>query len=128
MERTEAEGGKPFEAATVKTKFDLRGNGKIALPMVICNTPDGFEVKWIDLTLKGLHWGNRLEHNTSQTSAQVQAVVEKEYLPVTYITDKLLKKSSKDGGTTYIGVAKPEGLPEDTKVFTISSLKDLIPA
>ena len=133
MERSEQEGGKPFEAATVKTKFELRGEGSIALPMVVCRTPDGTSIKWIDLTLKGLSWGNRVESNSVQTSDQVRAIVEKEFLPFTFITDILKKKAAKnkpkitDPGLTYIGLLSPEGLATDAKAFTLNSFKELIP-
>ena len=133
MERSEQEGGKPFEAATVKTKFELRGEGSIALPLVICRNSAETSIKWIDLTLKGLSWGNRVEKNNVQTTDQVRAIVEKQFLPLTFITDMLKKKAGNpkpkltDQGITYIGLLAPDGLPSDAKVLTLNSFKDLIP-
>jgi hypothetical protein len=146
MERTQAEKGKPFEAKTVKSKADMRGKNKVALPLVFINNGDGtFTVKWINAFLKGLFAGNATENNTLSTTTMIRSIVENKYLTVEYLVDLLTKKpdvtvvfedelgdglkedvADIENGVTYIGREVPEGLPEETKTITLLNLHELL--
>jgi hypothetical protein len=140
MERTPAQRGKPFEAATVQTKSELRGKGKIALPLVFVRGAKGeWSVKWLHLYLKGQKCGNRVEKNRLSTALLVRSVVEREYLTVSYLADLLARKAGSfawyEGQTfapnepvTFIGLVAPEGLPPGSTVITPANLASLIPA
>ncbi|MFD7812925.1 TerD family protein [Streptomyces sp. NPDC059785] len=138
--------GRPFEPRTVRMKSELRGAGRIALPLVFKREDDGrWRAKWLHLYLKGISYGNRVEENQLSVSAVVRAVVEREHLSVRYLTDLMTDDSTTvtlwdgeapapDGPVTYIGLERPEALPgaqdlhPDSRIITLENLRDLIPA
>ncbi|MGP4024045.1 hypothetical protein [Actinomadura sp. 3N407] len=128
--------GRPFEARTVRMKSDLRGPGRVALPMVFMRGDDGrWRAKWLHLHLKGGLEFNQVEGNRVTTSNLVRGIVERRFLTVGFLTDLIdAEKTSRwdgnvpDGPVTYIGLERPEGLHEDSRVFTPENLGDLIPA
>ncbi|MFH9983310.1 hypothetical protein ACH4ND_29585 [Streptomyces sp. NPDC017179] len=130
--------GRPFEPRTVRMKSELRGAGRVALPLVFRREDDGrWRAKWLHLYLKGISSANRVEENQLSVSKVVRAVVEREHLTVSYLIDLM------DGDTTtvglwdgepvpdepvmYIGLERPEGLHPDSQVITLENLRDLIP-
>ncbi|TDC82160.1 TerD family protein [Actinomadura sp. 7K507] len=128
--------GRPFEARTVRMKSELRGPGRVALPMVFMRGDDGrWRAKWLHLHLKGLAQFNRVEGNRVTTSMLVRGIVERRFLTIAYLADLIdagemtfWDGEAPDGPVTYIGLERPEGLHEDSRVFTLENLGDLIPA
>jgi hypothetical protein len=140
--------GAPFEAATVRMKSDLRGSGRVALPVAFLRGEDGrWRAKWLHFYLKGRATMNVVQGNRLSTSLLARTVIERDYLrvgylagllgtrtadgaPVTAATPDDLAAALKDapGPVTYIGLDRPEGLPADATVFTLANLASLIPA
>ncbi|MFF9331359.1 TerD family protein [Streptomyces albogriseolus] len=130
--------GRPFEPRTVRMKSDLRGTGRVALPLVFRREDDGrWRAKWLHLYLRGISSANRVEENQMSVSKVVRAVVEREYLTVRYLTGLMAGRGTAvdvwDGGpvpdepVTYIGLERPEGLHPDSVVVTLEYLRDVIP-
>ena len=137
MERTKKQKGKPFEPRTVKTKFDIRGKGNVALPLVFIRDNDNkWVAKWLNMYLNGMPNMNMVENNMMNTSLSVRTVVKREYLGIGYLIDLWLPKSKSfswyngqkiQDNTTFVGINAPEGLPKDTTVFTINNVQDMLP-
>ncbi|MEU1435622.1 hypothetical protein ABZ438_16165 [Streptomyces sp. NPDC005786] len=130
--------GRPFEPRTVRMKSELRGTGRVALPLVFRREDDGrWHAKWLHLYLRGISSANRVEQNQVSVSKVVRAVVEREYLTVRYLIDLMSGDGGAvdlwdggpvpDGPVTYIGLERPEGLHPDSRVITLENLRDLIP-
>ncbi|WP_310740532.1 hypothetical protein [Microbispora sp. H10885] len=129
MTRDATQEGRPFEPRTVRMKSDLRGSGRIALPLVFLRGDDGaWRVKWLHLYLSGHPAFNQVEGNRVTTSLLVRSIVERDYLRVGYLADLLRSKASAGGHVTYIGLETPPGLPEGARVYTPATLHELIPA
>ncbi|WP_200824577.1 TerD family protein [Nonomuraea solani] len=129
MTRDGEQEGRPFEPRTVRMKSDLRGSGRVALPLVFLRDDDGgWRVKWLHLYLRGHPAFNQVEGNLVGASLLVRSVVERDYLRVRYLTGLLQAKGSSAGHTTYIGLTAPGDLPEGTRVYTPATLHELIPA
>ncbi|MFB7721830.1 MULTISPECIES: hypothetical protein [unclassified Nocardia] len=138
MSRDAYQRGQPFEPKTVRAKSELRGAGRIALPLVFFRTGygTGWRAKWLHLHLSGAPDFNRVESNHVTASALARAVVEREYLHVGYLLGLMSAGSESalwDGGpiaepVTFIGLTRPEGLPAGSRVITPENLGDLIPA
>ncbi|WP_435058295.1 hypothetical protein [Streptomyces sp. bgisy060] len=130
--------GRPFEPRTVRMKSDLRGTGRVALPLVFRRGDDGgWRAKWLHLYLKGISAANRVEENQVSVSKAVRALVEREQLTVGYLIDLMSRGTTvtelwdggpvPDGPVTYIGLERPEGLHPDSRVITLENLRDVIP-
>ncbi|SEP05549.1 TerD family protein [Actinacidiphila rubida] len=130
--------GKPFEARTVRMKSELRGPGRVALPLVFLRAPDGgWQAKWLHLYLRGQPAANRVEGNRVTVAALVRGIVEREYLTVRHLTGLMADRATTvtvwdgqavpDGPVTYVGLARPDGLHPDSAVITQENLRDLIP-
>jgi stress response protein SCP2 len=135
--------GKPFEAATVKTKGELRGAHKVALPLVFIREGDSWTVKWLNSSLKGYSWGNATENNTLNSAVLTRALVETDYLTVNYLVDLLTRgkgtavviskpedidfdEIAEDVDVTYIGKDLSLTLPDRVKTITLSNLHELL--
>ncbi|MDX2529077.1 TerD family protein [Streptomyces europaeiscabiei] len=138
MVRDGEQKGRPFEPRTVRMKSELRGVGKVALPLVFRREDDGrWRAKWLHLYLRGISSANRVEENQVSVSKVVRALVEREQLTVGYLIDLMARDTTVmdlwDGGpvpdepVTYIGLERPEGLHPDSRVITLGNLRDLIP-
>lgn len=130
--------GRPFEPRTVRMKSELRGAGRVALPLVFRREEDGrWRAKWLHLHLKGISSANRVEENQISVSKVVRAVVEREYLTVRYLIGLMSDRTTAvelwdgervpDEPVTYIGLERPEGLHPDSRVITLDNARDLIP-
>ncbi|MEV4230560.1 hypothetical protein AB0J81_26385 [Streptomyces bobili] len=130
--------GRPFEPRTVRMKSELRGVGRVALPLVFRREDDGrWRAKWLHLYLKGISAANRVEENQVSVSKVVRALVEREHVTVRYLiglmSDDTTTVDLWDGGPVpdepvlYIGLERPEGLHPDSRVITLENLRDLIP-
>ncbi|MFJ1730683.1 TerD family protein [Streptomyces sp. NPDC088254] len=131
--------GRPFEPRTVRMKSELRGVGRVALPLVFRREDDGrWRAKWLHLYLRGVSEANRVEENQVSVSKVVRAVVEREQLTVRHLVELMSDATTTvdlwDGGqvpdepVTYIGLERPEGLHPDSRVITLENLRDVIPA
>lgn len=147
MTRDSAQRGLPFEAATVRMKTVLRGEDKVAMPVVFFRGDDGaWYAKWLNLGLRGataLWGGHRVEENRVSTQLLVEGIMARQYLTLRYLADALKARNTvalmRDGWqdwlaerpagpVTYIGIERPEKLPEDAEVFTLGQLGGLVPA
>ncbi|MET9959941.1 TerD family protein [Streptomyces sp. NPDC006326] len=131
--------GLPFEPRTVRMKSELRGPGRVALPLVFLRGPDGrWRAKWLNLYLKGTPSSNRVESNRVTVATLLRGIVEREQLTVRYLTELMTGSATTvtlwDGKTvpagpvTYIGLERPDGLHRQSRIITPENLGDLIPA
>lgn len=138
MLRDDEQKGRPFEPRTVRMKSELRGTGRVALPLVFRREDDGrWRAKWLHLYLKGISSANRVEENQVSVSKVVRAIVEREYLTLRYLIDLMSGDATAvdlwdgepvpDEPVMYIGLERPEGLHPDSLVITLENLRDLIP-
>ncbi|QIQ01561.1 TerD family protein [Streptomyces liangshanensis] len=138
MLRDAEQKGRPFEPRTVRVKSELRGAGRVALPLVFRREDNGrWRAKWLHLYLTGLSSENRVEEHQVSVSKVVRAVVEREYLTVWNLVELMSGgtsavelwdgRSAPDEPVTYIGLERPEGLHPDSRVVTLENLRDLIP-
>jgi hypothetical protein len=128
-------------------KSDLRGSGRVALPLAFLRGEDGrWRAKWLHFYLKGHPVMNVVQGSRLSTSLLARTVIERDYLRVSYLA-KLMAARTADitytkaatpeelalavrgaaGPVTYIGLGRPEGLPDDAAVFTLANLAGLIP-
>jgi hypothetical protein len=140
MTRSAEQKGLPFEPRTVRMKSDLRGAGRIALPMVFMRGDDGkWRTKWLHLYLAGRPSFNQVEGGKVTTRLLTRAIVERDYLRVSYITDLMARKGGRVTAyqpgcalgadpVTFVGLEQPDGLPEGSEVFTLNRLRELVPA
>ena len=130
--------GRPFEPRTVRMKSELRGAGRVALPLVFQRGDDGrWRAKWLHLYLKGISEANQVEENQVSVSKVVRALVEREQLTTGYLIDLMSRDTTvidlwdgepvPDEPVMYIGLERPEGLHPDSRVITLENLRDLIP-
>ncbi|MFG2976792.1 TerD family protein [Streptomyces sp. NPDC048331] len=131
--------GRPFEPRTVRMKSDLRGPGRIALPLVFLRGADGrWRAKWLHLYLTGSPSYNRVEGNRVTVAMLMRAVVDREQLTVRHLIELMTGSATTvtvwDGKTipagpvTYIGLERPEKLHPGSRIVTPENLRDLIPA
>ncbi|WP_155387989.1 TerD family protein [Catellatospora paridis] len=133
--RTREQRGAPFDARTVRARSHLRGQGRIALPMVFARGERGWQAVWLHLYLGGRPSFNRVEDNTFSTAARVRALVERRHLTVSYLVDLWRARAEvmtwngrlPDEPVTFIGLSAPEGLPEGSEAYTLDRLAELIP-
>lgn len=140
MTRSAEQKGVPFEPRTVRMKSDLRGAGRIALPLVFMRGDDGaWRAKWLHLYLKGRPSFNQVEGGRITTGLLTRAIVERDYLRVSYITDLMAAKAGRvtayeaacvlgQDPVTFVGLEQPEELPKGSQVFTLNRLRELVPA
>ncbi|WP_411147978.1 TerD family protein [Streptomyces sp. A30] len=130
--------GRPFEARTVRMKSELRGPGRVALPLAFLRGEDGrWRAKWLHLYLKGTPTSNRVEGNRVSVATLLRGIVEREQLTVRYLTELMADATTgttvwdgtsvPEGPVTYIGLERPEGLHPDSRIVTLENLRDLIP-
>ncbi|WP_128430107.1 TerD family protein [Streptomyces cyaneus] len=137
MVREGEQQGRPFEPRTVRMKSELRGPGRVALPLAFQRGEDGrWRAKWLHLYLKGNPASNRVEGNRVSVATLLRGVVEREQLTVRYLTDLMEAttttlwdgKTLPEGPVTYIGLQRPDGLHPASRILTPENLRDLIPA
>ncbi|SDM38253.1 hypothetical protein SAMN04487981_101334 [Streptomyces sp. cf386] len=129
--------GRPFEARTVRMKSELRGPGRVALPLAFWRGEDGrWRAKWLHLYLKGTPAANRVEGNHVSVATLLRGIVEREQLTVRYLTGLMNATTTTlwdgekipDGPVTFIGLQRPDGLHPESRILTPENLRDLIPA
>ncbi|EGG45277.1 TerD family protein [Streptomyces griseoaurantiacus] len=139
MLREPEQKGRPFEPRTVRMKSDLRGAGRVALPLVFQRGEDNqWRAKWLHLYLTGTPSANRVEENQVSVSKLVRALVERDQLTVRHLLDLMPVAPANvalctgawtppPDPVTYIGLESPEGLHPDSRIITLKNLRDLIP-
>ncbi|MDV7219690.1 TerD family protein [Streptomyces prunicolor] len=132
--------GRPFEPRTVRMKSELRGAGRVALPLVFLRGDDGgWRAKWLHLYLKGSPSANRVEENRVTVANLLRGIVEREQLTVRHLVELMSGEGAtvtlwdgegvpEGGPVTYIGLRRPDELPAGSRVVTSENLRDLIPA
>lgn len=137
MVREDEQQGRPFEPRTVHMKSELRGPGRVALPLAFQRGEDGrWRAKWLHLYLKGNPASNRVEGNRVSVATLLRGIVEREQLTVRYLTDLMEAttttlwdgKTLPEGPVTYVGLQRPDGLHPASRILTPENLRDLIPA
>ncbi|MBD0840611.1 TerD family protein [Streptomyces sp. TRM68416] len=128
--------GRPFEPRTVRMKSELRGPGRVALPLAFVRGEDGrWRAKWLHLYLRGTPTHNQVEGNRVSVATLLRGIVEREQLTVRYLAELMAGgavdvwdgETVPDGPVTYIGVRRPDGLHPDSRIVTVENLRDLIP-
>lgn len=138
MTRARAHRGRPFEPRTVRMRSEMRGSGRVAVPVVFGRGNDGsWTAKWLHLYLRGASWANRTEINRVTAAMLVRSIVQRRYLTVGYLVDMLRGKAGSyaeyaPGMTlaepvTFIGIERPDGLPDGSEVITLDRLNQLVP-
>ncbi len=133
--RTRDQRGAPFDPRTVRARSQLRGQGRVALPMVFARGERGWQVVWLHLYLSGRPSFNRVEENTFTTADRVQALAERRYLTMSYLIDRWRARAEvitwdgrlPDRPVTFIGIEAPQGLPDGSEAYTLDRLSELIP-
>ncbi|GAA2332621.1 hypothetical protein [Dactylosporangium salmoneum] len=133
--RTEDQRGVPFEPRTVRARSQMRGEGRIALPMVFARGEHGWQAVWLHLYLQGRPSFNRVEDNKLTVADRVRAVVERRYLTMSYLVDRWRERadvrtwdgSPPDEPVVFIGLEAPEALPEGSEAYSLDRLSELIP-
>ncbi|MBW6438602.1 hypothetical protein KZ829_33235 [Actinoplanes hulinensis] len=134
--RSPEQRGAPFDARTVRSRSQMRGKGRIALPVVFVKSGQGWQAVWLHLYLRGWPSFNRVEENTFTTAHRVRALMERRYLTMSYLVDRWRERTEvtlwdgtpPDEPVTFIGIHAPEGLPAGSEVYTLDRLAELIPA
>ncbi|MCY9782744.1 TerD family protein [Nocardiopsis sp. EMB25] len=144
MTRDGEQDGLPFEPRTVRFKSDLRGSSRVALPLMFSRGEDGrWTARWLHLFLPGRIGFNRVEETGVSASAIARALTEHESRTVGDLLDAMARSGAEvrafdaDGVAeetvpegrrwVYVGLERPDGLPEGTEVFTTRELGSLLP-
>ncbi|MFD6758736.1 hypothetical protein [Streptomyces roseolus] len=139
MLREGERGGRPFEPRTVRMKSDLRGPGRVALPVAFRRDDEGrWHAHWLHLCLRGTPSDNRVEDHRVSLAVLLRGAVERTPVTVRHLVE-LMRESGTEvtewsGGAppaepvTYLGLVRPEGLAPGSRVVTPENLRDLVPA
>jgi hypothetical protein len=117
-------------------KSDLRGAGRVALPVVFLRDEAGrWCAAWLHLRLTGFTHANQVETNRVAVATLMRGVLGRGYLTVGYLLDVLAERvevvDAADIGAeavTFLGFDDPGDLPEGSTVITPRNLGDVIPA
>jgi stress response protein SCP2 len=121
MARDETQDGLPFEPRTVRTKFELRGSSRVAMPLVFVREGGQWQAKWLNLFVAGRGFGNRVESNRLSTSLLVGAALMHQHLTVAYLANL-----SDADGESVIHIRR-ETSDDERNVITLANLRDVIP-
>ncbi len=127
---TRDQAGAPFEARTVRTRSEMRGAGRVALPAVFARGEDGsWTVTWLHLYLSGNPNFNQVEANRAGTAVLARGLLQREYLTVGYLVEVMRTAGTMvtawepgaelDGPVTFLGLHAPETVPDGTEVITL---------
>ncbi|CAM5292083.1 hypothetical protein STANM337S_00315 [Streptomyces tanashiensis] len=139
MLREAEQRGRPFEPRTVRMKSDLRGPGRVALPLAFERGEDGgWRARWLHLYLRGNPSENQVEENQVSVAVLLRGLLARTPLTVRHLVDLMASDATTttwwdgstppDGPVTYIGLERPADLPPGSRVLTPENLRDLIPA
>ncbi|MCP2204876.1 hypothetical protein LX90_008614 [Lentzea flava] len=116
--------GKPFEPATVRARCEMRGYGKVALPVIFerVDEGEGWVATWLHLYLRGMNWGNTV-HGTRDIARQVvSGVLRRKYFTVGRLAELIRRKTTSDGPRLHIALTRPE----NGDVATVDQLANLL--
>lgn len=127
--------GAPFDPRTVRSRSQMRGRGRVALPVVFAKRERGWEAVWLHLYLSGRPAFNRVEDNRFTTADRVRALVERRYLTMSYLVGLWGERNDvavwdgrlPAGPVTFVGIEAPDGLPDGSEVYTLDRLSELMP-
>jgi hypothetical protein len=129
--------GKPFEPRTVRMKAEVRGGGRVALPVVFEHTDRGWEAVWMNLFAHGESWGNRVEDNRLSSALLARTILNRRYLTLGYLIEAMSPRADRisewhegdayDGPVTFIGLERPEGLADDSEIYDLRRWSSLVP-
>lgn len=136
MTRDRAQQGAPFEARTVRMRSDMRGTGRVALPVVFSRGEDGaWTATWTHLYLSGSPNFNRVEGNRLSTSLLARSIYDRTYLNAGYLVELIERRGCRvvrsaditgvTGPVTFIGLEQPDGLPEGSRMIRPNQLLSL---
>ncbi|WP_406082481.1 hypothetical protein OG468_35775 [Streptomyces zaomyceticus] len=139
MLREGEQGGRPFEPRTVRMKSDLRGPGRVALPLAFRRDEEGrWHAHWLHLYLRGTPSANRVEEHRVSIAVLLRGLFGRASLTVRHLVALMEESGARttlwDGRTapdvpvTYIGLERPDGLAPGSRVVTPENLRDLLPA
>jgi hypothetical protein len=139
MTRDEDQRGRPFEPRTVRMRSDLRGASRVALPLMFARDGEGgWSALWTQLFLRGASWRNQVETNRLSSALLARSIVQRRYLTVCHLVDLLRVNAAEfteyhdglelDGPVTFIGLQRPDSLPEGSAAYTLERLNALVPA
>ncbi|MCB8901785.1 MULTISPECIES: TerD family protein [unclassified Streptomyces] len=139
MLRESEQQGRPFEPRTVRMKSDLRGPGKVALPLAFRRDDEGrWHAHWLHLYLRGAPSANQVEGHRVTITVVMRALLGRTHLTMRHLVSLMAESGAEttlwdgrtvpDGPVTYIGLERPDGLAPGSRVFTPENLRDLLPA
>ncbi|MFB7353184.1 hypothetical protein [Streptomyces gardneri] len=139
MLRESEQRGRPFEPRTVRMKSDLRGPGRVALPLAFRRDDEGrWHAHWLHLYLRGAPSANQVEDHRVSIAVLLRGLMGRTSLTVGHLVALMEESGARtmlwDGRTvpdapvTYIGLERPDGLAPGSRVFTPENLRDLLPA
>ncbi|MFE1906088.1 hypothetical protein ACFW96_20835 [Streptomyces gardneri] len=139
MLRESEQRGRPFEPRTVRMKSDLRGPGRVALPLAFRRDDEGrWHAHWLHLYLQGEPSANQVEDHRVSIAVLLRGLMGRTSLTVRHLVSLMEESGARttlwDGRTvpdapvTYIGLERPDGLASGSRVFTPENLRDLLPA
>ncbi|GLW90108.1 hypothetical protein [Actinokineospora globicatena] len=138
MVRDGEQQGAPFEPRTVRMRSELRGTGRVALPVMFERDYEGkWTAIWLHVYLSGSPKFNQVAATTSTVGTVAATISRRHYLTVEHVVDMLAGKAGSvttwapglrlDGPVTFIGLHRPDGLPEGSTAITLDRLSDLVP-
>ncbi|MFF9854007.1 hypothetical protein [Streptomyces litmocidini] len=139
MLRDAEQRGRPFEPRTVRMKSDLRGPGRVALPLAFRRDAEGrWFAHWLHLYLRGRPSANRVEEHRVTIAVLLRGLLGRTSLTVRHLVALMEESGARvtlwDGRTvpedpvTYLGLERPSGLAPGSRAVTPENLRDLIPA
>jgi hypothetical protein len=92
----------------------------------------GWSAKWMHLFLRGAVNFNMVEMNKVSTAMIVRSILARRFLTVGDLVALLgpaehYRGQTFDAPVTYLGIERPEGLPEGSDAITLDRLTELVP-
>ncbi|MCP3016606.1 TerD family protein [Nocardiopsis dassonvillei] len=142
MTRDGDQRGMPFEPRTVRVRSDLEGESRVLVPLVFSRGSGGrWSACWTHLFLRGRQHFNRVEETGASARLMARAVVERRYLTVRHLVDLMAGAGAEvreyrepptaeevaGRRVAYLGLERPEGLPEGVRATALADLPSLLP-
>jgi hypothetical protein len=149
MTRDGEQEGRPFEPRTVRMRSEMRGAGRVALPLTFQRIGQCWYGCWTHLYLTGDPYFNRVEGNARSTATVIAGMVNRRRMTLgKWLTMQASKTENvyqmdpdgavrdaigrpavlPDEPVTYVGLEAPEGLPAGSDVITVNRFHELVVA
>ncbi|OKJ66195.1 hypothetical protein AMK29_16040 [Streptomyces sp. CB02261] len=139
MLREPEQRGRPFEPRTVRMKSDLRGAGRVALPLAFRRDEEGrWYAHWLHVYLRGQPAANRVEEHRVSIAVLLRGLLGRSPLTVGHLVALMEESGGRttlwdgrtvpEGPVTYIALERPVGLAPGSRAVTPEKPRDLIPA